>query len=118
MTKPEIHIGTAKDMADRAIDAWKRAERGEDVDEEHVTLPPGSLNKVGKAWENVFDALDMPYEAAVTRIWQLGSPGINPDFEAFKKAVDIIRKVVEADRAQRAKASYADFKNAYGTEGK
>ena len=74
MTKREIHIGTA-----------------------------GSLNEVGKTYDNVFDALDMPYEAAVTRIWELGAPEINPDFEAFKKAVDIIRQVVEADREQRIK---------------
>jgi hypothetical protein len=39
MTKREIHIDTPEDMGERFIDAWKRAERGEEVDEKHLTFP-------------------------------------------------------------------------------
>ena len=35
----QIHIGTPKDMAERLISAWHRAERGEEVDETHITFP-------------------------------------------------------------------------------
>ena len=34
----KIHIGTPEDMGRRFIDAWHRAERGEDVDETHITF--------------------------------------------------------------------------------
>ena len=34
----KIHIGTPEDMGQRFIDAWQRAERGEYVDETHITF--------------------------------------------------------------------------------
>ena len=34
----KIHIGTPEDMGRRFIDAWHRAERGEHVDETHITF--------------------------------------------------------------------------------
>ncbi len=34
----KIHIGTPEDMGRRFIDAWHRAERGEKVDETHITF--------------------------------------------------------------------------------
>ena len=33
-----VHIGTAGDMGRRFIDAWKRAERGEEVNETNLTF--------------------------------------------------------------------------------
>ena len=33
-----VHIGTIEDMGRRFVDAWHRAERGETVDETHVTF--------------------------------------------------------------------------------
>ena len=33
-----VHVGTLEDMGRRFIDAWHRAERGEEVDETHVTF--------------------------------------------------------------------------------
>ena len=33
-----VHIGTAEDMGRRFIDAWKRAERGKDVNETNITF--------------------------------------------------------------------------------
>ena len=36
-----VHIGTPEDMGRRFIDAWHRAERGEEVNETHITLPAG-----------------------------------------------------------------------------
>lgn len=36
--KVQVHIGTADDMGRRFVDAWHRAERGEPVDETHVTF--------------------------------------------------------------------------------
>ena len=41
-TKPEtaikVHVGSLDDMGQRFIDAWHRAERGEAVNETHVTF--------------------------------------------------------------------------------
>lgn len=34
----KLHIGTASDMGRRFVDAWKRAETGEIVDETHLTF--------------------------------------------------------------------------------
>lgn len=34
----QVHVGTADDMGRRFIDAWRRAERGERVNEEHLTF--------------------------------------------------------------------------------
>ena len=34
----QLHIGTPDDMGRRFVDAWHRAERGEAVDETHVTF--------------------------------------------------------------------------------
>lgn len=33
-----VHVGTIEDMGRRFVDAWHRAERGENVDETHVTF--------------------------------------------------------------------------------
>jgi predicted transcriptional regulator len=33
-----IHIGDPKDMGQRFVDAWRRAERGEEVDETNLTF--------------------------------------------------------------------------------
>ncbi len=33
-----VHLGTLEEMGARFIDAWNRAERGESVDESHVTF--------------------------------------------------------------------------------
>jgi predicted transcriptional regulator len=37
-TTIDLHIGTPEDMGRRFIDAWHRAERGEEVNEEHITF--------------------------------------------------------------------------------
>lgn len=37
-TKLLLHVGTPADMGRRFIDAWKRAEAGERVEESHVTF--------------------------------------------------------------------------------
>jgi predicted transcriptional regulator len=34
----KVHIGTPEDMGRRFVDAWHRAERGEHVDETHITF--------------------------------------------------------------------------------
>ncbi len=34
----KIHVGTINDMGQRFVDAWHRAERGESVNEAHVTF--------------------------------------------------------------------------------
>lgn len=34
----QVHVGTAEDMGRRFTDAWRRAERGERVCEEHLTF--------------------------------------------------------------------------------
>lgn len=34
----KVHIGTPEDMGKRFVEAWNRAERGEAVDEAHVTF--------------------------------------------------------------------------------
>ena len=41
-----VHVGTMADMGRRFVSAWKRAERGEKVREEHRTFPdlPALLN--------------------------------------------------------------------------
>ena len=36
--KVKVHIGVLDDMGQRFIDAWHRAERGEAVDETHITF--------------------------------------------------------------------------------
>ena len=36
--KVEVHIGTLEEMGQRFIDAWQRAERGEAVNESHITF--------------------------------------------------------------------------------
>lgn len=36
--KVHISVGTPEDMGRRFVDAWKRAERGEHVQEEHLTF--------------------------------------------------------------------------------
>jgi len=36
--KVKVHVGTLEDMGQRFIDAWHRAERGETVNETHVTF--------------------------------------------------------------------------------
>ncbi|CAA7619821.1 hypothetical protein [Magnetospirillum sp. UT-4] len=36
--KLRLHIGTPEDMGRRFVDAWKRAERGEAVDETNLTF--------------------------------------------------------------------------------
>lgn len=39
MNKPvRLHVGSAEDMGKRFIDAWRRSERGEQVNETHVTF--------------------------------------------------------------------------------
>jgi len=38
MSKVQVHVGNVKDMGQRVIDAWHRAERGEAAHEPHVTL--------------------------------------------------------------------------------
>lgn len=35
----KVHIGTLDDMGRRFVDAWKRAEAGDAVDESHLTFP-------------------------------------------------------------------------------
>lgn len=37
--KVQVHVGTIEDMGQRFVDAWHRTERGEVVDEEHITFP-------------------------------------------------------------------------------
>ena len=39
MSETKLHTGTPEDMGRRLIDAWKRAEHGEEVDESHLTFP-------------------------------------------------------------------------------
>ncbi len=39
MSKVDLHIGTLDDMGKRFVDAWHRAEQGEEVDEVHITFP-------------------------------------------------------------------------------
>ncbi|MBI2236167.1 MAG: hypothetical protein HYU60_04310 [Magnetospirillum sp.] len=34
----KVHVGTLEDMGQRLIDAWHRAERGEAVNETHITF--------------------------------------------------------------------------------
>ncbi len=34
-----VHVGTPEEMGRRFIDAWRRAERGETVDETNITFP-------------------------------------------------------------------------------
>ncbi len=34
----QVHIGVAEDMGRRFVEAWHRAERGEPVNETHVTF--------------------------------------------------------------------------------
>ncbi|MGH8258598.1 MAG: hypothetical protein ACREUG_02800 [Steroidobacteraceae bacterium] len=34
----QVHVGTAEDMGRRFIDAWRRADRGERVSEDHLTF--------------------------------------------------------------------------------
>lgn len=38
MSKVQVHVGDLKDMGRRFIDAWHKAERGEAVNETHVTF--------------------------------------------------------------------------------
>jgi predicted transcriptional regulator len=38
MSKLQVHVGGLKDMGQRFVDAWHRAERGETVRETHVTF--------------------------------------------------------------------------------
>lgn len=38
MSKVQVHVGTLADMGRRFADAWRRAERGEPVNETHVTF--------------------------------------------------------------------------------
>ena len=35
----QVHVGTPDDMGKRFVEAWHRAERGEAVDETHITFP-------------------------------------------------------------------------------
>lgn len=35
----QLHIGTAEDMGRRFVNAWRRAEKGEAVNESHLTFP-------------------------------------------------------------------------------
>ena len=34
-----VHVGTPKEMGQRFVDAWHRAERGESVNETNITFP-------------------------------------------------------------------------------
>ena len=38
MSKVQVHVGALDDMGQRFTEAWRRAERGEPVDEAHVTF--------------------------------------------------------------------------------
>ncbi|MBL6929334.1 MAG: hypothetical protein ISR44_09195 [Rhodospirillales bacterium] len=38
MSKTKFHIGNIDDMGERFVDAWERAEAGDDVNERHVTF--------------------------------------------------------------------------------
>ena len=38
MNKLNVHLGTLRSMGDRFINAWNRAETGDDVKERHVTF--------------------------------------------------------------------------------
>ena len=38
MNKLNVHVGSLRDMGDRFINAWNRAEAGDDVKERHVTF--------------------------------------------------------------------------------
>ena len=49
-----------------------------------------------KTYDNVFEALDMPYEAAALEILELADK--LPDRSAIEAAALIIRRVVEAER--------------------
>ena len=33
-----VHVGTLEDMGQRFVEAWHRAERGEEINETHVTF--------------------------------------------------------------------------------
>lgn len=38
MSKVQVHVGSLKDMGERFVSAWKRAERGQRVRESHITF--------------------------------------------------------------------------------
>ena len=38
MSKVQVHVGTLADMGQRFTEAWRRAEKGEPVNETHVTF--------------------------------------------------------------------------------
>lgn len=38
MSKVQVHVGSLKDMGDRFVSAWHRAERGHRVSESHITF--------------------------------------------------------------------------------
>ena len=38
MSKVQVHMDSLEDMGKRFVSAWKRAEAGERVDEQHVTF--------------------------------------------------------------------------------
>lgn len=38
MSKVQVHVDSLEDMGKRFVSAWKRAEAGEPVDEQHVTF--------------------------------------------------------------------------------
>ncbi len=38
MSKVNMHVGTIDDMGNRFKDAWRRAESGQEVDENHLTF--------------------------------------------------------------------------------
>lgn len=38
MSKVQVHVGSPKDMRERFVGAWRRAERGELVHQTHVTF--------------------------------------------------------------------------------
>jgi predicted transcriptional regulator len=50
-----VHVGeTLEDIGDRAIDAWRRMERGEAVDEKHISF---------ETWETMIRVLSPPLTA-------------------------------------------------------
>ena len=55
--------------------------------------------KISEPYDNVFEALDMPYEAAALKILELVDR--LPDRSAIEAAAAIIRQVVEAERKDR-----------------
>jgi predicted transcriptional regulator len=84
MNKLNVHVGTLRDMGDRFINAWHRAEAGEVVEERHITF---------FTWEELTAALTPKRLELLRHLHRDGAPSIN----ALAKTLQRDYKRVHAD---------------------